>query len=81
MNISLFDAQFDFDVLKDTLVSTNPDANGNYPTTPGFTVNDLTVSAIGCLIDNFHSSGKVPMLIMFVSIKLIIKKTIKDGII
>ena len=28
---------------------------------PGFIVNDLTPSAIGCLIDNFHSSGKVPI--------------------
>jgi len=28
---------------------------------PGLTVNDLTPSAIGCLIDNFHSSGNVPI--------------------
>ena len=38
---------------------------------PGFTVNDSTVFAIGCLIDNFHSLGNEPISLMFESIKVI----------
>ena len=48
---------------------------------PGLTVKASTVFAIGCLIDNFHSLGNEPNSLMFESIKVIIKKTIKDGII
>ena len=40
---------------------------------PGFTVNDLTPSAIGCLIESFQSSGKVPIL-NIESIKEIVRK-------
>ena len=48
---------------------------------PGLTVKDFTPSAIGCLIDNFHSSGNEPIFEIFESINDMIKKTIKDGII
>ena len=48
---------------------------------PGLTVKLSTAFVIGCLIDNRHSSGNVPIFIKYVSTKLIIKKTIKDGII
>ena len=41
---------------------------------PGFTVNDFTPSAIGCLIESFHSSGKVPILNKLESIKEMRKK-------
>ncbi len=47
---------------------------------PGFTVNDLTPSAIGCLIESFQSSGKVPILNKLESIKEIRKKIINEGI-
>ena len=46
----------------------------------GLTVRDLTVSAIGCLIESFHSDGNDPMFTTKASIKTIIKKTINDGI-
>ena len=46
----------------------------------GLTVKDYTVSAIGCLIESFHSDGNDPILTTKASIKTIIKKTIKDGI-
>ena len=49
------------------------------PINPGCTVKALTPSAIGCLIDNFHSSGNEPIFEIFESIKLIIKKTISEG--
>ena len=48
---------------------------------PGFTVNDLTPSAIGCLIESFHSSGKVPILNKLESIKEMRKKIMNEGII
>ena len=48
---------------------------------PGWTVKAFTPSAIGCLIDNFHSSGNEPMFEIFESINVIIKKTMNDGII
>ena len=47
---------------------------------PGLTVKLSTAFVIGCLIDNLHSSGKEPIFIKYESIKIIIKKTIKDGI-
>ena len=40
----------------------------------------LTVSAIGCLIESFHSDGNDPMFTTKASIKIIIKKAINDGI-
>ena len=39
----------------------------------GLTVSDLTVSAIGCLIESFHSDGNDPMFTTKASIKIIIK--------
>ena len=48
---------------------------------PGFTVNDLTPSAIGCLIESFQSSGKVPILNKLESIKEMRKKIINEGMI
>ena len=46
---------------------------------PGLTAMLSTVVDIGCLIESLHSSGKEPMLIIFESIKDIMKKIIKDG--
>ena len=48
---------------------------------PGLTVNASTVFAMGCLIESFHSLGNEPISLMLESIKVIIKKTINDGII
>ena len=46
---------------------------------PGCTVKDFTPSAIGCLIESFQSSGKVPILNKLESTKEIKKKIINDG--